>query len=175
MVFQAAQQADQAVPAAIDGIEFARDGRCLSGSVEVSALSRLADDLAEMAGQLAWTIAGRRDDEGKCWLDLGVSGQLSLRCQRCLEPMIHALDVEVHLLLVRRDEPWPEDEMAADGFDAIVAEADMALLPLIEEEVLLALPLAPRHEACTAPTVAVAPDECEPSPFAVLAEFKKGV
>ena len=133
MVFQAAQQADQAVPAAIDGIEFARDGRCLSGSVEVSALSRLADDLAEMAGQLAWTIAGRRDDEGKCWLDLGVSGQLSLRCQRCLEPMIQALDVGVHLLLVRRDEPWPEDEMAADGFDAIVAEVDMALLPLIEE------------------------------------------
>ena len=126
-----------------------------------------------MAGQLAWTIAGRRDDEGKCWLDLGVSGQLSLRCQRCLEPMIQALDVGVHLLLVRRDEPWPEDEMAADGFDAIVAEVDMALLPLIEEEVLLALPLAPRHEACAAPTTA--PDECEPSPFAVLAEFKKGV
>lgn len=63
--------------------------------------------------------------------------------------------------------------MAADGFDAIVAEVDMALLPLIEEEVLLALPLAPRHEACAAPTTA--PDECEPSPFAVLAEFKKGV
>ncbi len=87
--------------------------------------------------------------------------------------MSHPLDVASRLLLVPPGDAWPEDEIAEDGFDAIVAEKDMALLPLIEEEVLLALPLVPRHPACEPP--APMQEEREPSPFAVLAQFKKGV
>lgn len=173
MVFQSDQQADQALPVSIDGIEFARDGLRLAASVEVSALPRLAEDLADSAGRLACIVAGHRDGEGKCWLDISVSGQLKLRCQRCLEMLSHPLDVTARLLLVPPGEPWPEDEMAEDGFDAVVAEKDMALLPLIEEEVLLALPLVPRHPSCKPP--APMHDEREPSPFAALAQFKKGV
>lgn len=173
MVFQSDQQADRALPASIDGIEFARDGLRVAASVEVSAMLRLAKDLADPAGQLACAVVGHRDGEGKCWLDLNISGQLKLSCQRCLGLLTHPLDVTARLLLVPPGEPWPEDEMAEDGFDAVVAGKDMALLPLIEEEVLLALPLVPRHATCK--LLAPAHDEREPSPFAVLAHFKKGV
>jgi uncharacterized protein len=68
---------------------------------------------------------------------------------------------------------WPDDELAEDGFDAIAAEMEMALLPLIEDEVLLALPIAPRHQTCKLPAAYI---ECNgPSPFAVLGQLKKGV
>ena len=173
MVFQLDQQSVRALPVSIDGIEFARDGLRLAASVDVSTMPRLAEVVADPAGQLACGVVGHRDGEGKCWLAVSVAGRLMLRCQRCLEAMSHPLDVTARLLLVSPGQPWPEDEMAEDGFDAIVAEKDMALLPLIEEEVLLALPLVPRHEACEPP--APTHDEREPSPFAVLAEFKKGV
>ena len=157
----------------IDGIEFARQGLRLAASVEVAAMPRLAEGLADPSGRLACELVGHRDGEGKSWLDLGISGHLKLYCQRCLEIMSHRLSVKARLLLVPPGEPLPEDELAEDGFDAVVAEKDMALLPLIEDEVLLALPLAPRHLSCEPP--ASTQDEREPSPFAALARFKKGV
>ena len=49
----------------------------------------------------------------------------------------------------------------------------MVLLPMIEEEVLLALPIAPMHESCEAPVATT--DEQAPSPFAALAKLKKGI
>jgi uncharacterized protein len=79
--------------------------------------------------------------------------------------------VETRLRLIPPGHEWPEGELEDDTSDAIPAEEEMALLPLIEEEVLLALPIAPMHEVCDSP-LAVNKDP-EPSPFAVLAKLKK--
>lgn len=136
----------------------------------VAALARLAEVADGEA--LACRVEGERDKEGKSWLKLEVSGRLALVCQRCLGAMEFPLQVENRLLLVPPGQPWPEDELSEDGYDAVEAEKEMALLPLIEEEVLLALPIAPRHENCLIPAVATGQ---EPSPFAVLAKFRKGV
>jgi uncharacterized protein len=51
-------------------------------------------------------------------------------------------------------EEWPDDDLADDSADAIEAEKALAVLSLIEEEVLLALPIAPRHEQCEPPSAA---------------------
>ncbi len=161
----------QAATAVIDSLEFARQGGRLRGQVPVAELTRLADVLAATDGTLAWELSGERDGDGKSWLRLQVSGALELRCQRCLGPMAFAVAVGSRLLLVPPGGAWPEDELEDDAFDAIAAERELAVVPLVEEEVLLALPLAPRHEKCE-PPVAVA-DEQEPSPFAVLAKLKQ--
>jgi uncharacterized protein len=118
-------------------------------------------------------VTGSRDGDGKCWLVLEVSGTLGLVCQRCLKRLAFPVEIRTRLLLVPPGQAWPDEELAEDGFDAVAAEKEMVLLSLIEEEVLLALPIAPMHETCATP-VPVA-DEHEPSPFAVLAKLKKGV
>jgi uncharacterized protein len=160
------------VGAIIDGLEFARGGRRLAGQVPLSALSRLADSLVDTTGTLDSELVGAQDDEGKCWLTLRLSGRLPVRCQRCLEAVMLPLAVTNRLLLVPPGKAWPDDELVEDGFDAVAAEKETALLPLIEDEVLLTLPIAPRHETCEPPAPLV--DEHGPSPFAALAQIKKG-
>lgn len=163
--------------AVIDSLEFSRDGRALEGEIGVASLGRLADVVVEPVGTLRCTLRGlppeqRRD--GKPGLELVVSGSLRLRCERCLQPMDYPLRVASRLLLIAAGEPWPDEdedvEPDDDEWDAIEASREQSVLALVEDEVLLALPIVPRHEACK-PPVALE-DEHEPSPFAVLAKLK---
>jgi uncharacterized protein len=163
----------------IDSLEFARAGRCLSGVVAVAALQRLMDVLASDQGDLAWSVCGELafDNAGQrqSWLVVSVRGELRLVCQRCLKPVSWLLDVENRLLLVPPGREWPDESLVGfgDGSDVDPVEAlvDQVLLNLVEDEVLLALPIAPRHESCEVP---VHDDgRMAASPFARLAGLKK--
>lgn len=167
------RQAETQFPAVIDSLEFAGQGRTIAVSVPLAALPRLVEVLASAEGSLDCRIDGERDKEGKSWLRLAIQGHLRLVCQRCLAALDYPLRLDNRLRLIPPGQPWPDEELAEDGFDAVAAEKEMALLPLIEEEVLLALPIAPRHESCETPVPVV--EEHEPSPFAMLAKFRKGV
>lgn len=156
----------------IDGPEFARLGRRLEFAVPVTDLPRLADSVAGDSGQLLCAVQGELGQEGDAFLVLSIGGRLILNCQRCLEAMEYPLQLSGRLMLVPAGSPWPDEELMEDGFDAIEAGREMALLPLIEDEVLLALPIAPCHESCDA---LMSYEKDDPSPFAVLAKLKKGV
>ncbi|RTL47728.1 MAG: metal-binding protein [Rhodocyclaceae bacterium] len=157
----------------LNTLDFARDSRFKAGHVAVQAMERLADVLLSSAGLLQCELRGERDEQGDSFLCLWVQGELTMRCQRCLEPMQYQLRVASRLRLMPPGAEWPEDELEDDSADAIEAKQDMALLPLIEEEVLLALPIAPTHESCEPP--ASRGKDQESSPFAVLAKLKNKV
>lgn len=147
----------------------------MSGTVPVAALPRLQAQLAGGDALLQCELSGRREN-GRNWLALSIRGQLELICQRCLGPMPYTLALDNELQVIAPGEPWP-DEALEDGAlrlgeDAIPADAAQAVTELIEEEVLLALPLAPRHEESCAPP-ARSDDKLAASPFAVLATLKK--
>ena len=153
----------------VDSLEFARDGGVIAGSLPVARLERLVDVLFDSVGSLQCELRGGREDDGKPFLDLRVVGSLNLRCQRCLSSLSYELDIDSRLMLVAPGAEWPDEELADDGPDAIEASRELAVQPLVEDEVLLALPIAPRHENCRPP---VGADEHRPSPFAVLAKLK---
>ena len=157
----------------MDGLEFARHGRRLAGVLPLALLPRLADVLADDEGELVCEVVGECDEEGKPGLVLRVDGAVRLRCQRCLATVVEPLHIVSRLLLVPPGQAWPDDELADDAYDAVEAGREMALLSMIEEEVLLALPIAPRHVVCEPP--ASASGEQATSPFAALAKLKKGV
>jgi len=156
----------------IAGLEFARLGRRLEFAVAVADLPRLADLVAGDSGQLLCAVQGELGQEGDAFLVLSIGGRLILNCQRCLEAMEYPLQLSGRLMLVPEGSPWPDEELVEDDFDAIEAGREMALLPLIEDEVLLALPIAPCHESCQ---TQMSYEKDDPSPFAVLAKLKKGV
>lgn len=155
----------------IDAPEFARSGSSLRRRVAIAELPRLEDLLHSTAGELDVRLEGRRDEEGKSWLLLEVDGAPELRCQRCLGGLRFALGIRSRLQLIGAEEEWPDEELADDSVDAIEADRELSVLSLLEDEVLLALPIAPRHVDCRPPS---APDAGqEPSPFAALAALKK--
>lgn len=161
----------------IDSLRFAAEGGYLSGKLALSQLPRLSDVLTSQAGSLVCVLAGFREpDAGKAKLGLRlqVSGRLSLRCERCLSDVDVDCAIDSRLMLIPPGEAWPEEELETDDYDAIPANRELSLLSLVEEEVLLALPIVPRHAHCQPPSGTGDEDvERRPSPFAALAGLKK--
>lgn len=164
--------------AVIDSLRFAADEDCIAGKLALSSLPRLADVLVSTAGWLACELSGYRDTgerDGEFGLRLRVTGRLGLKCQRCLAEVDFECAIDSRLWLMPPGAPeaeWPEDELESDDYDAIPASRELSVRALVEEEVLLALPIVPRHADCLLP-VGAGIEESEPSPFAVLAGLKK--
>ena len=149
----------------IDGFEFAAAGATQQGVWPLSDFPRLRDVLASDAGQVAYEIRGVRDEHGRPSLRLKVSGTLALRCQRCLEPMPFEVHTDETLVLAATLAEIHAEPASASAPDRVVAGKEMALRELIEDELILAVPYAPRHDRC----VAVRADDMKSaSPFAGL-------
>ena len=153
----------------IDSVDFARNGKEMQGEIAVSSLSRLADKLANDGGSLTYLVRGSHDGD-KDILEISLQGSCTLRCQRCLGELEYPVNIASRLLLLPSDrlDEFEED----DDVDAIAADPKLDVLALIEEELLLGLPFAPRHpEGECAPAMNGVQQKA--SPFAVLAGLKK--
>jgi uncharacterized protein len=132
-------------PAVIDSLEFARAEQSVSGSLSVAIFQRLDDVLFDSDGEVEYAIRGGRDEHNRPQLELRITGELHLQCQRCLGPLGYLVDVANTLLLVPSGARADVDLEDPDAPDAIEASTELHVAALIEDEVLLSLPLAPRH------------------------------
>ncbi|MEO6976307.1 MAG: YceD family protein [Gallionella sp.] len=162
----------------IDSLDFARNGKQLSGELPVAELSRLLEALETSQGVLHYTVQGGVDKQGIPFLDVHVVGLCRLRCQRCLNGLDYPVQLDARLLL--RDQASLDglDDDAADGkddeFDSILADTHLNVPDMLEEEILLSLPIAPKHESGTCQaTDGKNAQRDEKSPFAVLAKLKR--
>ena len=147
----------------------------IKGQTTVARLPRLAefrdsqDEIVEVALRFG------RDEERRQQVKGTVKTHLQLTCQRCLEPVQTAIVANVSLVMV-----YDEEQIKAlpDHLDPwLVTDEKIILSELLEEELLLALPLVAMHEQC--PTVlhtsaepAAAAESKRDNPFAVLAQLK---
>lgn len=128
--------------AVIDSLEFARTGQALSGSLPIAGLARLKDSLHETAGEVRFEVKGGRDARRRLVLMLVIRGALRLQCQRCLGALDFPLQLANTLLLAAGDASEFED----DDADWIEPSPALDVVALVEDEILLSLPYAPRHE-----------------------------
>ena len=163
----------------IDSLDFARNGREISGEVQVAKLPRLLDVLENPQGILSYRIHGGVDKQGTHFLDLGVVGQCRLRCQRCLNSLEYPVRLDTRLLLLDQAGLDALDDTVAGGdaeeFDSILADAHLNVVDLLEEEILLSLPIAPKHEldACQVKAESENAIRAETNPFAALSKMKR--
>ena len=155
----------------LDSLEFARSGGVLDRRVRLDELPRLADLLASSDGMLSILLEGSRDAEGKSWLQVNIAGEPVLCCQRCLGGVMFPLDIRSRLQLLAPGEEWPDDDLADDSADSMEVDQELSVLSLIEDEILLALPIAPMHGKCDSPLADAGRNGA--SPFAALAALKK--
>lgn len=128
----------------IDSLRFAQTAGHLSGESPVAALTRLHDVLSNLDGVLHWQLDGDTT-AGRPVLRLRVSGQLSMVCQRCLGPYVHALQIESVLPIARDEEELARWESEDPLLDGLVADVHLNVQDLLEDEILLSLPMVPRH------------------------------
>jgi uncharacterized protein len=157
----------------IDGFEFASAGASKQGVWPLGDFPRLRDMLAADTGEVAYQLDGVRDERGRPGLRVQVRGTLQLRCQRCLEAMPFEVQADELLVLAGTLAEIHAEPADAHGADRIVAGKEMPVRDLVEDELILALPYAPRHEGCTArPSPDAAGDKT--SPFAGLRGLMSG-
>jgi uncharacterized protein len=155
-----------------DPFEFARRGAVLEAEVPAGGFARLADQLrpAGVKHAVKYHVAGERLND-KEFLVVAVQADMVLGCQRCLGDVVCPVEAHTRFLLVREGDELPDEDLAEDDFDPIHANRNFDVLALVEDELLLSLPLAPMHEDCSVATEGQQNDLA--SPFAVLGKLKR--
>lgn len=162
----------------------AQAGQPASGRTELVELPRLCADL-DLSGSPAKPIGWQAQVEQReiasgppqLWLHLRAQAHLPMSCQRCLKPAEQVVQVDRWFRFVESEEvAQAEDDDCEE--DLLVFEPQFDLLALLEDELLLDLPLVPMHGSCPQPPVLTQPDGLElaaekPHPFAALAQLKK--
>lgn len=168
-------------PRALDLQALCKADAMLRGEWPLAGMERLSSSFcAATDGPVTWQGHGRlvpvKAGESELWLDLQASAEVPLECQRCLQPMRGRLQIERHFRFVRHeDEAARLDEESED--DVLVLAPRLDLHELLEDELILALPIVPRHGVCPAPLPMSAADDfgeeaATPSPFAALAALR---
>jgi uncharacterized protein len=171
----------------IDTHEFTRRGDVAEGRVPLTELERLGSLLLSDEGVLAWRLAGDSelgaDGSRRAHLRLALSATLAMRCVRCLGRIDMQLDVERDYRLVATEAQAELEDVDEDEVDLLVGARRFDLLGLVEDEAIMALPPAPRHDDCSVPAASTADaelvqsDEVAPSPrnlFAALDALRSG-
>ncbi len=169
----------------LDIAAFAREGAHVDGHSPLASFPRLCGSQAEDGRDNAdaavqWQIAGRQAElpaTGRRLPTLSICAQarVVLECQRCLQPFPVDLEVERRIFFIDgEDAAAVLDADSDDDVLALAAAADV--LEIVEDELLLALPLVPRHDVCPEPLLAGGSDESVSAahPFAALAALRKG-
>lgn len=157
----------------IDCQRFATEQQTLSGEFAVTLLERLRDQLFEADGNVGFELSGWRGDRGQVCLRLQVEGMLKLVCQRCLSGLPFELSIDSRFEMLPADVEVTQDELEDDSKDFLPLEKTLNVFDLVEDEVILALPVAAKHAQCDLQGRAEAGESL--SPFAALASIKTGL
>lgn len=156
----------------IDSLDFSRNCEKLSGEIPLMELPRLADLLIFDQERLAYSLQGVAESHSQPpLLQLSVRLECKLVCQRCLGHLPFSLDLNRQFAVQKNLDPFSAED-ADDAFDVIEAQSEMDVLALIEDEVLLSLPYAPKHPEGECRS-ALSDTDKPVSPFAVLAKLKR--
>jgi uncharacterized protein len=153
----------------IDSQAFAREARSLQGELPIADLTRVLDLLVDTSGRLSYRIEGRMAARNRPQLLLQIDGALSVCCQRCLEGIVYPIKVRSVLEFVKDEEELTQEEIEDDARDFLPPQSEFDVVALIEDEIILDLPSAPRHESCALPDTGQGTGKI--SPFSVLKGF----
>ncbi|MEW5755930.1 MAG: YceD family protein [Pseudomonadota bacterium] len=167
------------LPKFIEPLRLARDGGHLQGQLPLHGMTRLAESVEAVQGEARIDLQFGVDEAGVRTLQGTIQAEVQQICQRCMAPMTVTLNAEVSIGIVRSPE---EAQELPELLEPMILEtADpISLADLAEDELILALPIAPMHgagEKCVGLDEYRSDEKAtvveKPNPFAVLAGLKK--
>lgn len=167
------------LPQHLEPLRRAEQGQAYRGQVALSRMDRLGRTLASTEGAVQVELYLDRDEQRIAYLRGTIQARLLVICQRCLEPMPLELEREMLLGLVRNEQE--AERLPAQYEPLLVTPGAMAVAGIIEDELILALPIVALHgegQRCMAYTPARPAEQgddvpADAGPFAVLKELKR--
>ncbi len=170
-------------PRRLDVETYATDGGHLEGAWPNDGFGRLASSTLRTADgtplpDVTWSARFEArpapGGEADAWLSLRAHADVVLECQRCLAPMPFAIRIDREFRFAPSEDAAAELDAEDEEHDVLATSRAFDLQELLEDELLLALPIVPRHDVCPQPLVADdGIDEPLPNPFAALAGWKR--
>ncbi len=130
-----------------DAFKLAARASSVSGTLDARRLPNVADSLApgDDPVPIAWTVEGRRSAEGRPAISIDVEGGVPLVCQRCLARMEWPVSQGTEVLLAHDEDELATLDAETEG-EVILADRPIDAATLVEDELVLTLPFAPRRE-----------------------------
>lgn len=168
----------QQIPRLVSPRKLAYSSTSIEGKLDGNNLSALME-AADCSGEIVVSLQFFIGDEGKRRVGGHISANLAYQCQRCLETMpAQAVDVDVAVAIVRNEDEAKQLPKALDPW--VVSEEEADIYELIEEELLLALPVVSYHDyECVDMSLMSSDEEAEEvveekhNPFSVLSSLKQ--
>lgn len=160
----------EGLPGCVDVARLAARGAAMSNVTPVSSMSRLVGLLAEDTGVVTSKLSFAHDGHGRVVVEGRIKAAPVMTCQRCLDSVSVAVVADVHLAVVDADSGESDQVVADDG--------RLSLLELVEDELILALPIVAMHDEGTCQSAVETADiglggETRVNPFAVLQKLKE--
>lgn len=166
------KEKDSALPIKVDPFRFADNKARLEGSLLISGMARLTPSLFATDGQVAVDLEFGIDEQKIRFARGHVATSLVLQCQRCLESFQYPMVNDFLLGIVKTEE---EAEKLPDHYSPVIAaEGTMIIQDLVEDELIIGLPIVPMHapQDCKVKTPLVADsdvvEESGANPFKVI-------
>ncbi|MCE2030223.1 YceD family protein [Sessilibacter corallicola] len=163
------------VPRFIDARKFAQQQGKIQGQLDLSSLPRILEVAQEKAGVVEVDLDFKIDDHGHSVVTGTIDTNFSVVCQRCLGPLPVSVSSDVNVA-VTRDQA--DAKLLPRSLDPWIVEGESGdLHELIEEEILLELPMAPFHDYECVPDAMFSSGEEKQetkttNPFSVLEQLK---
>ena len=171
------------LPVIVDPLFMVKRGFQWSGVLNLRTMERVVPSLTEadqrpLAVSLEFAV-----EQGKPCIKGRIQGQAEMICQRCMQPVVVGFDQSFCLGLVETE--LQEQALPSDWESYYIHDSEIRPADVVEDEVLLALPLAPMHKTvaeCSGDFLAPEPDqsaqeensnEQRPNPFSVLGQLKQ--
>ncbi len=164
------------LPKKIEPRKLAEWETALAGTAALADMPRLASNLVSTDGVVDVDLKFAKDEQNLSILSGHAHGTVSMSCQRCLEPVSVDVNADFNLAVALTDE---QAKQLPRSYDPLIIETDeIELLPVIEDELMLNLPIVPYHDDCSIQTSfgdaeTARTQEDKPNPFSVLAQLKK--
>lgn len=143
------------------------------GSFAAADLERLEGAIADEDGELRYEITAVLDRQRRRTLSCIIEGFVFLICQNTLEAFRHEISIRDRLILVDDESGLPSVEEESEDEDYVVADEPLDVRDLVEDAVLLSLPMIPRKPGAEGVAKKEAQEAPRTSPFAALASLKK--
>lgn len=171
---------DSQVPAYVDSRKIFLQQGVITGTIALQRLERFRSALASNEGSVYVELEFFNDEFGRQIIAGSLRAEVQVVCQRCLEPLGIVLEDDIKLALLRDESKVALLDAELDPW--ICADPNLDLASLVEEQLILCLPIVSLHESASCIgnlDYATAADSVERSsangtenPFAVLKVLK---
>jgi uncharacterized protein len=131
------------LPKSVNPVQLAGQNDQIQGHLSLAQFERLGPLLQENTGTVDFSLHFMQDASQRAVVSGTVSAQLKLQCRRCLQPFSYQLEATVSLAVVENDQAAEELPEFYDPL--LVVDGEVTLESLIEDELLLNLPVMPGH------------------------------